>query len=412
MQKIKNAVYEHRFGFMFFFFLLAYGFFVSGSMEFWNMDEQMYTFHVLDFSVGFCTKLLPGAICNFIFGDPMRTEIAVYLMFLTTFYYLLVGLLVGKAFKESKSEHRFWMFSFIVLLLTGPVTFAYDTGLDIYWVLAAIVSICCLQNRLTYIMVVPAMIFAIMAHFAGIICYVPFVAIFILYKISVSENETDKKMLWMVWWILVTSTISLSLYMAVYEAENVKISMEELNNMLASKGIQNFRYYDFAFFRAEAEEKLPDIFMGAATDSIENVDMTQSAFKILINMIKQQTMVTAVFANFRGDLKYFLIVLPIVFVIYKSLWIVFKGSAENKLKKFSVFCMASLFFVSLFFGLMFSTDTIRWLSHAFKVFLALFVFVFSKEKDEIKTVLETKLNKIPTVVIIGYLGIYAVSAIF
>lgn len=412
MTKMKEKLYENRFGLFFFLFLLAYSLIVTGSLRLWNMDDAMYCFHILDFSVGFCTKLLPGAICNFIFGDPTRTQVAAYLMVMSIVCYLMVGLLVGKVLSESKEEYRFYIFAFLILFLTGPVTFADYTGLDFYWIIAAVFAVFCLQKKQTYFLVVPAMIFAIMAHFAGIICYVPFVAVFMLYKISVTKEKKEKKLLWALWWIVVVSTIGLSVYMAAYEVDNVKITIEELKDLLASKDIRDIRYYYFAFFRDEAVEKLSDIYAGAPTQNIGNIDMTQSGLKILIDMIKQQIQVNEAFVNYHGDLKYFLIIIPVIAVIYRCIWSVFKGSGENKLKQFSIFCSGALFLVCLFFGLLFSTDTIRWIAHAFTPFIAFFIYVFYKEVDERKKDISNSLKKIPDVVILGYLAIYAVSANF
>lgn len=414
MTKVKEKLYEHRFGMFFFLFLMAFTFIVPGDMQLWKVDGVTYSFHVVDFSIGFCTKLLPGAICKLLFGIPTRQEVSVYLTVLISICYFFVGLLLGKLFIRAEERYRFTLLIFILFFLTGPATFAVYVDmfcwLDFYWIFAAVLAVMCLQSRYTYILVIPLMLFAVMSHFASILCYVPFVAIFMLYKISVTENKKDKAYLCVIWWITVVISIGLSLYMALFEVENVKVSAQELKDYLNSLGIEDTRYYIFSLFRDKVADVMPEYYNSQeATDTVLNIDMTQSPLKILYDVIVQQIFTNKAYGSFSGDLKHFIMITPVVIFIYKAFSIVFTKNKDNLLKRFSVFCAGTLFFFTLIAGSLFSTDTIRWISHSLTPLFAMLLYMIHKERDECKNEIVGSFGKIPTVAVIGYLAIYSVS---
>lgn len=414
MTKLKTRLYENRYGLCFFAFLTAYTFIVSGEMQLWKVDDVTYSFHVVDLSMGFCTKLLPGEVCKLLFGEPTRNQVSVYLSVLIIICYLFVGLLLGKIFTRVEDKYRFPFLIFIMFFLTGPATFAVYVDmfcwLDFYWIFAAVLAVCCLQSRYTYILVFPLMFLAIMSHFASILCYVPFVAIFMLYKISVTENKKDKAYLCTIWWVTVIFSIGLSLYMMLNETKNVTVTAEEIKAYFDSLGIEDSRYYIFSFFRDKVQDIMPEYYLTQeAANTVVNIDMTQSPLKILYDIIVQQMFTNKAYGSTSGDLKHFIMLAPAVVFIYKSLFVVFTNNRGNNLKRFAIFCTGALFLFTLVAGYMLSTDTIRWISHAFTPLFATFLYIIYKEKEESKNKVFASFGKIPVTAVICYLAIYSVS---
>ena len=73
MIKLKNLVIRHKIALSFFAFIVIYNFvFVDKPFEFSSLCDVTYAYHLVDFSVGFCTKLLPGAIYNFFLIQQIR----------------------------------------------------------------------------------------------------------------------------------------------------------------------------------------------------------------------------------------------------------------------------------------------------------------------------------------------------
>ncbi|MBQ8028236.1 MAG: hypothetical protein IJ262_02375 [Clostridia bacterium] len=413
MKKVKSFFSDHKLSLFFFGFLMAYSFVISGNLGLWKVDSITYSFHVVDFSIGFCTKLLPGAVCNFLFDEITENKISIYLTVLIAICFFLIGVLLEKIIKETDKAFRKTLFILIMFFLTGPATFSIYTDafcwLDFYWLFAAVIALLLLIKKQLYFLIVPLMLATVMVHFASILCYIPFVCIIMLYKISETVNKKEKAYLWIVWTATVVSALGLSLYMAVYETEHVKMTMEEMNELLLSRGVDDFKYYDFSFFRDQVADKMPEYYTPETEGLVLNIDMTQSPVKILIDMIYQQMATTLIQASAKGDYKFYIILLPLVIFIYKQLSILFKLSSGQHLKRFSMFCAGALLLVTLFFGIIFSTDTIRWISHSFTPFFAFFLYAFYKEGEEYKAAVENSLKKIPQKVAICYLAIYSIS---
>lgn len=413
MEKTKNIFYKHRYGLFFFVFLMAYSFIVSGDMQVWKVDDITYSFHVVDFSLGFCTKLLPGAVCNLLFGELTRFKVSVYLNILIAICYFIVSLLLEKILLAVDKEHRKTFVILFAFFLTGPATFSIYTDafcwLDFYWLFAAVLALVCLCKKQLYVFVLPLMLVAVMVHFASILCYVPFIAIIMLYKISCTDDKKEKTYLWIIWVLTVVSALGLTLYMVVFEVENVTVTMEEMNSMLEARGVMNFKYYDFAFFRDEVADKMPEYYTAETLGVVNNIDMTQSPVKIFFDMIMQQIYINVNVSTIKEDIKHIVMIAPVVFFLYRVTAYKLKRSSDNRLKQFSVFCAMALFFVTLFFGYLFSTDNIRWLSHSLTPLFAFLLYMYYKEGDEYRNAVTDFLSKIPATVLICYLSIYAIS---
>ena len=241
MKKVKSFFSDHKLSLFFFGFLMAYSFVISGNLGLWKVDSITYSFHVVDFSIGFCTKLLPGAVCNFLFDEITENKISIYITVLIAICFFLIGVLLEKIIKETDEAFRKTLFILIMFFLTGPATFSIYTDafcwLDFYWLFAAVIALLLLIKKQLYFLIVPLMLATVMVHFASILCYIPFVCIIMLYKISETVNKKEKAYLWIIWTATVVSALGLSLYMAVYETEHVKMTMEEMNELLLSRYI-------------------------------------------------------------------------------------------------------------------------------------------------------------------------------
>ena len=84
MNLIKNYFKNHIYFYGIFAFVLLYDFLAVG-IEPWDSANVYYSFYLIDFSFGFCSKILPGAIYNFLFDDneclperPWLSKISAY----------------------------------------------------------------------------------------------------------------------------------------------------------------------------------------------------------------------------------------------------------------------------------------------------------------------------------------------
>ena len=58
--KKQNIIKRHRFFIAAFVVLMLYSAIPAG-FKLWSVDENTFIFHTVDFSLGFCTRMLPGA---------------------------------------------------------------------------------------------------------------------------------------------------------------------------------------------------------------------------------------------------------------------------------------------------------------------------------------------------------------
>ena len=410
MTKAKEKLYEHRYGLFFFLFLMGYSFIFSGGMQPWRVTEVGYSFHAVDFSIGFCTKLLPGAICNFLFDEITKEKVTVYLNFLIILVFLTIAYFLEKLLL-SNIKHKKALLIISVFFLTGPATFSIYlqiiSWLDFYWLIAAILSIIFLQRKETYILVIPAMLFAIMSHYAAILCYVPFVCIYMLYKISDIKDKKEKVFLWLIWTVTVVSSLVLTAYMVINEVGNVKITYEELTELLSSRDARDYIYYKFNFYKDSMSELFTtEMFPEMEKYRIENIDPNQHPVIVLIKTIILQIKVNLMINTLSDNIIHFLLVLPVAIFLYKMLWYQFNKSKENKLKCFSILCQMMLYVVTVFFGCLFSEDTIRWLSHATLPMFILFFFLYKNEGEEFRAEVDSTVEKTPIKAMLPFLVIY------
>lgn len=395
MTKVKEKLYDHRFGLFFFGFLMLYSFVISGNMQPWQVTNFSYSFYLVDFSLGFCSKLLPGAICNLLFNNITETKVNIFLTLLIILCFILVAAFLEKFYNAVEEKYKQTYFILFAFFLTGPATFSIYfelfCWLDLFWILAALIAVLCLCKKELYIFTVPLMFVAIMSHYGAIICYVPFVAVYMLYKIYITENKKEKKYLVIVWTVLVISSISLAFYMITHELENITLTHEQLIEFLSERGIEDTEYMEYAFFR-RVKDIDPQEFFGENFSSVLlEIDKNQPAIKVFFDTLSQQIQVTNRLVDFGYVIDKYIIVLPIViflFYIYVREIISSKGDI---FKQFVLLCCLGLFVLSAFFGVLLSTDKMRWLSHGLIPLFSMLFYMMYKERavaERVKTVVE------------------------
>ena len=226
-----------------------------------------------------------------------------------------------------------------------------------------------------------------------------------LYKISCLNERKERNLLIFTFFVTVILSISLTIYFVLFESKNLTYSLSDFNNILLSRGVEaeDLNYYEFGLYR-EA--------VGA-----ENVEIYQSGLNYVFSVIKQQvnatfTLLKQVFWYSGYGLKalYVLALLsPVVAFVFNCLIHYIKGNKENKLKVLSYICMMILPIVTLCFGLIYSTDMIRWISHSFMPLCISFLFVLNNEGIKAWRYVKEKISSIPLPMLAFYGAFYTVS---
>ena len=86
---------RQRYALFFFVFFVLYNFIVVNHCRIVPTWGLTYTYHLLDFSFGFCARFLPGAVFNLISGgDAAVWKVTAWDLFLTLLLFLIASIII------------------------------------------------------------------------------------------------------------------------------------------------------------------------------------------------------------------------------------------------------------------------------------------------------------------------------
>lgn len=405
-KEFKNFFSSHKISFFLFFFFLIYNFFVVNNLSFCKIDEITYTFHIVDFSVGFCTKLLPGAIYNLLFPSTTASLINIYINVIYHIFLFVVCFLLEKFVLHSQQENKIFAFILAMFFVSGPSTFAIHAKefgmLDTYWVFFLLLSIIFLQNKVMKWFIPILCFLSVMTHLASLTTFIPFFLLIILFDATQNQKiEKSKIVIFILCFIL---SFSAGFYFAAFESDNLLLNVTEFNSLLDSRNQSDWEtyttYYDYSLFKLDS------------IGSNENFSTTSSAsgssFSLFLSTVLNQIRYIMGIDNITSELILMLlrcifVTLPLLFFIYKHLIKIRKTCKVNP----HVITLALLFFPCSFFAsILFSPDLVRWFGHCFLMLFTFFLFAVYKTNYNIKENLN-KTGNTPIYKITIYFVLYA-----
>ena len=389
MTKIKSLCEKHYYSVFFFLFILVYSCIVPGGLRPWETIEVTRCFHAVNYSMGFCSRFLPGAIYNFIFGAVDETTLNLYLSVLMVVFFFVLSLFLERFILSVDREYRFVAMIVMLFFVTGPATFSIYIKvlgmLDVYWVFAALLFFILLSKKQTWIFLFVPFLLCVLTYFVTWICYIPFFILIILYKISITDTKKEKVYLWLSLFIAAAGAVIITLYFAVYEKGNLVYTVDEFIDIINSQGIKETAYYTESMYY-----------------NIDGTAYTGNIFKELL----VRASINFIGFNAFTNIPLYLLVAPVVAFIYKF-FIKQISVTSNKLKKFSYVCMMLLFVGTFVFSFAFSTDFVRWLGHAFLPLFTGFIYVLHNEGREAWEYVDVCINKSNIKKVITFLVFYA-----
>lgn len=411
MAVVKKIWNKHYYSICFFAFLLIYSLTVPTSLQPWHACNVSLAFHAVDFSMGFCSKILPGAIYNIFFDSVTFFKVTLYESILLILFFVAVSVLLEKVMLSIDSQYKKSATIMMLFFLTGPVTFGgyvKQMGMiDVYWLFLTAFFLFALYNKKTRLLLPIIAVLCVAVHYSAIICFVPFFALLILYKASCTDDKKEKKLLNINFFVTVILSLASTVYFVIFEKKNLTYSREEFDKILLDRGVleTNLNYYDFAFYNYSEgnEEFLSELEMnfdlGYLFDVIwQQIGTNQTFFKTLSS---GEIWITAAFI--------FALIVPLVVFVFKAFVTVIKKNKENKIKVFSLVCMMLLPVATLGCCFLFSTDLIRWILHAFLPLFVSFIFVLYYEGKEMWKLVHEKISAVPSGLLIIYFMVYSLS---
>ncbi|MGN1316889.1 MAG: hypothetical protein ACI4VW_07490 [Acutalibacteraceae bacterium] len=371
----------------------------------WQINDVTYCFYAVDFSLGFCSRIIQGAIHQLLFNTVNTTTVTVYWSAIFVFTAAVICFLAEMIILKTEPEYRKTAIITFLFFFTGPCTFSMYFKvfglIDFFWLFSMALFFLVLQKKQLWFLTVPISVFMIFVYYSAILCYVPLLAILLLYKIATETKKKDKKYLTAIFFASVILCLFFTFYFVFFERSNLNYTMEEFDNILMSRGVEegSLYYYNYSYYRHL------DNFTENTGAYLPTVDENSSpllAFKVIM----QQLSVTFKLIDFSHiTLISLLLILPISAYIYRYIIREMKNTRDNKLKRFSLFCMLALFPFTIITGLCLSTDVVRWISNAFTPLFIAFIYVVFKNNDW-KSV-HNDINSVPLSYLIPYYLVYA-----
>ena len=142
---IKNFLKKHYYAIGFFAFLWIYAIAVVGKFKPWDIYDVVYAFHAVDYSMGFASKILVGAVYQFFFGEINRETMIIFDKIVLCIIFAVSSVLLEKLMLHTEEKHRKTAFFILMFFLTGTPTFtAYVFALgmmDTFFVVFALLFI-------------------------------------------------------------------------------------------------------------------------------------------------------------------------------------------------------------------------------------------------------------------------------
>ena len=376
MTELKRIANKHKYAIFIFAFIFVYNFVVVKEFSFPEIDEITYTYHIVDYSIGFCTKLLPGAIYNAIFST---TDAKVVNLYFTVIYHIFLALLsfmLEIFLKKFNSKDRLVALVLVLFFITGPATFSIHTFrlgmLDTYWLFFSVLFIVAIQNKVLKWFIPVLFVSSFLIHVSAMVSFVPFFALIVL--LEAMHSVKNRKANLCIFGACVFASFVTFIYFTSNESSNLMLNVNEFRDFISGRNLSLWDdytlYYDFALFRISYLDGLPiETESGLFVDFLLQIKETFRAYKGLWG------------GYYLDVLNDIIVCFPIVFLFYKYIFEQIKQVRNNKLWLFMWLC--SLFLLPLVFviGILCSPDITRWFGHSFLVLFALIMYNIYRTGD-------------------------------
>lgn len=375
MSVIRNGIKRHKIGLACFAFLVLYEWLYVNNGALWSVNPVTYSLYVMDYSMGFCSRILPGAVYGALIGKYAYRPISA---FVTVFFLLLLAAIayfMERFFTAAGPGDRKTCLALMFFFLSGPFTFGILTRefgmLDLYWLLFFAVALLLLPKKRLKWLLPLCIVGMIFVHFAALFCYAAVLLALLLFFAAKATDKKEKKQYYLLFGLCFVITVGLSGYFIQFESENAVYPVEEFNEILRSRGVAFPEYLDSTLYR------MTDSSIASPTRDIERYSVDPSSTGILrfVQWILYYAWGAVAFSQQYVRLWFlFLLEIPLAALLIYLLLGYLRKEKGNREKRLPVIFMLLLFFGTSVVGFLFSTDNFRWMAHAV---IGLFICTFA-----------------------------------
>ncbi|MBP9989763.1 MAG: hypothetical protein KBT46_09740 [Ruminococcus sp.] len=379
---------------IFFTGIILYNFIIVNNFSFFAADNITYTYHIVDFSLSLCTKLLPGAIFNFFFKNVMPWHVTLIETILLFMVFAVVSYFMAElvcSLENMKNQKAMLIFS--LFLFTGPVTFSTFTlelgMLDVYWLYFSLLFFLFVSNKYLYFLIPVIFILSVSIHFSSLISYILLFSIIMLYKIAKEKN--GRILLVFMLLISVVIAVILTAFFMKNESENMTYDLNGFHKFIDSRYKMNgepyYTYYDYSFYKVPYTGNFP--FDSMSEDLLIKSNGVLPDFIInIINAFWQQVHILLCSCKETPrnifNIIYLLLLTSPLALFFNRFWInnIRESFKKNKLLSFSYFLMLIQLPVTAVLGCLCSPDFSRWFTHTYLIQFAFVIYLIFAEKEK------------------------------
>ncbi len=379
----KKVICGHRFCLVFFVFLVAYHVIIVNRLQPWRLEDLSYSFLCVDYSFGFASKLLPGAIFNWVFGEnASRENGSLFNILLIILFFIGVSYLLEAFLKRVPEKSRATCFLLLLFFVSGGYTFSIFTKtlglLDSYWLYSSILFLCFLNNKYLRFLIPVVYIASLMIHFSAVVFVLPLYSVVILYRIATESNKKEQKIYISIFGLSLGLAIIFLLFL-LFSESNMVVNIDEFHEKMRNHGSDFYTYYDYSFFHLDpfGNKFIPDSFNEIKPAILRAIYLVFYQSKIAYSMFK-----TTGFLGIYVTLGSILVLFPPVWFALRFLWLILK-KADAFFKKISLVLMMLEFPMIFVIGILFAVpvDMVRYCTHGFlAIFTTVLVLLFYDEE--------------------------------
>lgn len=414
-KKLKGVLCKHKYAFSIFAFYVIYNFVIVCNFSLPKINDLTFTFHMVDYSIGFCSELLPGAIYNALFSAKSADMVNVYFSVVYYLFLLAVSFLLEKFLCKFDAQNRFIAFIIVLFFITGPVTLAplvvFFGALDTYWFFLAVVFLIIVQNKYLKWFVPILFVLSLFIHVAAMMSFIPFCALIVL--LEASRNEKVRKSYVAIFTISVLLTVAMFLYFLLFSKDNLILSLDAFRAFASERNIPEWgdKYYEYALYRISFANGTEMINAASAGNGNFITQVLNAIWIQTEEIYKNYAMIDR--AYYLKTISVIFISMPIIVMLYNYVLSRFKKEKINKLRCFVWFCALFLLpFAFIVTSALFATDIIRWLVHGviFLFILVMYEIYRSSDTDYLES-LNKRLNNSSYFAVIIYFVLYMMCTV-
>ena len=429
--KSPSRLYKSRYFIFLFAFILLYHIVVVKKFQLWQVDRFTYVHYLVDFSMGFCTKFLPGAVYNFLFrGDTAVWKVNLYNITLVLLLFLYVSYMLSKFITtQETAERRKSLLILFVFYLSGPCTFAmltHELGiLEIHLFLLTVAFLSAVENKYLKYAVPVFAVLAIIVHIASLISTIVFFLLILLYEASIQNRKRDRILYLALAAVTLAAAGLMSLYFIINEYDNVVYGMQEFNSIVQQrsqfdediflgyydgelyKDISSYNYGVFetnslelkSFWIAAENSRLPAFLLNGLNTVLGRLNFQ---FRIY-------TATLPVSIYWLLPVLLILLHLPMMILFFKffKFKIMSGKKANNRLQAFTFLMLMLYVPIVLVVWYAFSTDTLKYSAHTYLILFTFLLYVLKREPKETVDWLHAYFSKSNILYLLIYFAVYA-----